>query len=162
MENKSLANQKVAVNVKPQYGAPKIISRDIPLQEITLRKYESPQNMNAKELAKKFLLSIGLLQPAESRDVIVYLFRILLSARKSKQLVPLEKFIELLKNRPGGSAPNIRRQLRRLKDMKLVERLSNGYRITDSISNTTENFIIPFIVNQSIERLKEYAKGLDS
>ena len=141
----------------------KLTSKDVPLQEITLRKYEVPANLAGEELAKKFLLSIGLIQPGESRDVLVYIFRILLSARKSKQLVPLEKFIELLKNNKGGSPPNIRRQLRRLKDMKLVERVIGAYRITefDSVSKIVENYIEPFVINQSVERLKEYARGLD-
>ena len=142
----------------------KITSKDIPLQEITLRRYETPQNLNTEELAKKFLLSVGLIQPGESRDVLVYIFRILLSARRNKQLVPLEKFLELLKGKPGGSPPNIRRQLRRLKDMKLAERLSGGYRITEfgSVSKIVDNYIEPFVINQSIERLKEYSKALDS
>lgn len=141
----------------------KKISKDIPLQEITLRKYEAPQGLAHEEIAKKFLLSVGLLQPGESRDILVYIFRILLSARRNKQLVPLEKFLELLKDKPGGSPPNIRRQLRRLKDMKLAERVGGAYRITEfgDISKIVDTFIEPFVINQSVERLKEYAKKLD-
>lgn len=156
------------MDIKPQYAEPKLpkklASKDIPLQEITLRRYESPQNLPIEELAKKFLLSVGLIQPGESRDVLVYIFRILLSARRNKQLVPIEKFLELLKNKPGGSPPNIRRQLRRLKDLKLIERLPSGYRITEfcSISKVIETYIEPFVINQSIDRLKEYAKMLDT
>ncbi|MGC8940884.1 MAG: hypothetical protein ACP5JY_02520 [Candidatus Nanoarchaeia archaeon] len=40
--------------------------KDLPLQEITLRKYEEPKGLSQRELAKKFLLSIGLLNPGES------------------------------------------------------------------------------------------------
>ncbi len=153
------------MNVKTQYEKPKrITSKDIPLQEITLRRYESPQNLTTDELAKKFLLSIGLIQPGESRDMLVYIFRILLLARRNKQLVPLEKFLELLKGKQGASAPNIRRQLRRLKDMKLAERVRGAYRITGfgAISKIIDNYIEPFVINQSVERLKEYTKALDS
>ena len=48
-----------------------IVSKDIPLAEITLRKYEKPYNSDRRELVKKLCLSIGLLQPGDSRDVMV-------------------------------------------------------------------------------------------
>ena len=49
----------------------KTISKDTPLAEITLRKYEKPYNMPRRDLIRKLCLSIGLLQPGDSRDVIV-------------------------------------------------------------------------------------------
>ncbi len=141
----------------------KKVLKETPLQEITLRKYESPQGLEKADLARKFLLSVGLLQPGESRDILVYIFRVLLVARQKKQAVSIEKFLELLRNRPGASAPNIRRQLRRLKEYKLAEKVDKGYRITEfgSISKVLEKFIIPFIIEGSVERLKEYAGALD-
>ena len=47
------------------------VSRDIPLAEITLRRYEKPYDLKDRELVKKVCLSLGLLQPGDSRDVIV-------------------------------------------------------------------------------------------
>ena len=47
------------------------VSRDIPLSEITLRRYERPYNMSRRELVRKLCLSVGLLQPGDSRDVVV-------------------------------------------------------------------------------------------
>ena len=44
------------------------VSKDIPLNEITLRRYEKP-NLQGRELVRKLCLSIGLLQPGDSRDV---------------------------------------------------------------------------------------------
>ena len=44
---------------------------EFPLAEITLRKYESPYELGRRELVKKICLSLGLLQPGDSRDVIV-------------------------------------------------------------------------------------------
>ena len=97
--------------------------KDLPLQEITLRKYEEPSTLNGRDLSKKFLLSIGLLNPGESRDVIVDIFELLLVVKKDKQFLQIENFLEKLKDRPGASAPNVRRQLRRLKELKLIEKL---------------------------------------
>lgn len=138
----------------------KLTSKDLPLQEITLRKYESPNNLSPAELAKKFLLSIGLIQPGESRDILVYIFQILLAAKRKRAQVSIEKFLEILKGRPGASPPNIRRQLRRLKEFKLVEKVDAGYKVSE-ISRVVDKFIVPFIVEGSVERLKEYAKDLD-
>ena len=53
-------------------------STDIPLAEITLRKYESPENLDKREAVRKLCLSIGLLQPGDSRDIIVDIFQVLL------------------------------------------------------------------------------------
>jgi len=137
--------------------------KDTPLQEITLRKYESPQNLDERELSKKFLLSVGLLQPGESRDIIVDIFLELLKARKEKKHLQIEHFIETLKEKPGASPPNVRRQLRRLKALKLVEKLSEGYRITEfgSLEPIVNDFIIQFVVNPSIKRVREFATNLD-
>jgi len=45
--------------------------RDIPLAEITLRRYEKPYDSSKRELVRKICLSLGLLQPGDSRDIIV-------------------------------------------------------------------------------------------
>jgi hypothetical protein len=137
--------------------------RDIPLQEITLRKYEQPYDSGDKECIRKFLLSLGLLQPGESRDIIVDIFEIFLNSRKKNTAVEVDFFVDELEGKPGASAPNIARQIKRLKDMKLVEKTHKGYRITEfgKLDNIVSNYIIPFVINQSAERLKEYAKELD-
>ena len=55
----------------------KKVSKDIPLAEITLRKYEKPGELSKRDLIKKLCLSVGLLQPGDSRDVIVDIFYVL-------------------------------------------------------------------------------------
>jgi hypothetical protein len=132
--------------------------KDIPLQEITLRKYEAPFNLEPKELIRRFLLSVGLLQPGESRDVIVNIFELLLQNRE-RGFEPSEILKELGDIR-GASAPNVRRQIRRLRDLKLVDKVQDGYKLCESIPAVIENFIEPFVVKQTLERLKEYSKLL--
>jgi len=132
--------------------------KDTPLREITLRKYEEPSNLSRRELTKKFLLSIGLLQPGESRDVIVDIL-----ARKNKEHLNIQQFCEKLSTKPGASKPNIRRQLRRLKELKLIEKTSEGYRVTEfgSLQPIIDEFVLHYIVNPAIERVKQYAEHLD-
>src|SRR3989338_5158478 len=50
------------------------ISKDTPLAELTLRKYEKPYTMSRRDLMRKICLSTGLLQPGDSRDSIVDIF----------------------------------------------------------------------------------------
>src|SRR3989344_8687031 len=96
----------------------KLVSRDTPLAEITLRRYEKPNAENKRDLIKKLCLSIGLLQPGDSRDIIVDIFHVLLDA---KQELDSEKIQELVidyrkKKKLALHAiaqSNIRRQLRR-------------------------------------------------
>lgn len=138
--------------------------KDLPLQEITLRKYEEPSSLNGRELSKKFLLSIGLLNPGESRDIVVDIFELLLESKKGKKILQIDAFLEKLKDKSGASAPNIRRQLRRLKELKLIEKLPEGYRITEfgEIKPIISNYVAEFLVSPALERVKQYAEALDS
>lgn len=137
--------------------------RDIPLQEITLRKYEQPYGLEEKELVRKFLLSLGLLQPGESRDIIVDIFHLFLKARKRNKTLDVEDIVTELEGKTGASAPNVSRQIKRLRDLKIIEKNHDGYRITEfgKIDNIVSNYLVPFVINQSAERLREYAKELD-
>ncbi len=133
--------------------------KDLPLQEITLRKYESPQNMVTEELPRKFLLSVGLLQPGESRDIIVKIFELL--RKNAKRSYEVHEIFKELKGEKGVSPPNIRRQLRRMRELKLVEKTYEGYKICESFYAVTANYLEPFVIRQATERLKEYAEKLD-
>ena len=52
---------------------PKTISKDLPLSEITLRRYEKPYATNKRELTRKLCLSLGLLQPGDSISLYDYM-----------------------------------------------------------------------------------------
>ena len=54
------------------------VSIDTPLAEITFRKYELPTGQTKREAVRKLCLSLGLLQPGDSRDVIVDVFEVVL------------------------------------------------------------------------------------
>jgi hypothetical protein len=138
--------------------------KDLPLQEVTLRKYESPHGVAGRDLVKKFLLSVGLMNPGESRDIIVDITHSLLLAKKEKKILDVPDFMESLKGKAGASAPNVRRQLRRLRELKFVEKLPAGYRITEfgALKTVIDNYVYEFLVKPSIERFKEYAEKLDS
>jgi len=148
---------------KLKFMVEKKVLRDLPLQEITLRKYEFPnEQVDHRELVKKFLLSVGLINPGESRDIIIDLFLTLLRARAERKTLSVEELKKSL-NRHGASAPNIRRQLRRLRALKLVEKTPKGYRITEfgPVSPIIENYLIQFVIRPTITRIKEYAAKID-
>ena len=146
------------------------VAKDVPLLELTLRRYEKPYDMPKRELIKKLCLSIGLLQPGDSRDVIVDVLNVLLDSKPKKKLLDskqIEKEVILLRKKNKlplkGIAPsNIRRQLKRLKDIYLVENVNNQYRITEFneleeiFNERIENFMLPNILN----RVKDYFKAI--
>ena len=146
------------------------ISRDTPLAEITLRRYEKP-TMNDRELVRKFCLSVGLLQPGDSRDVVVDVFHVLLKAKQNRE----ELHSEEIKNNvmsprekcgnadAGHRFSNIRRQLKRLKDLHLIETNANLYRITEfnSLSEIFEEKIESFILTSVVSRVKDYLQKMD-
>ena len=149
----------------------KTISKEIPLAEITLRRYEKPANLSERELVRKLCLSIGLLQPGDSRDVVVDVLNVLIKAKKQQNNLTSDEICSLViedrKNLKlpmlGIASSNIRRQLKRLKDILLIEKRLNAYRITEH-NNLNEIFEekIEKILLQSINsRVKEYLKRID-
>ena len=149
----------------------KTISKDIPLAEITLRRYEKPANLSARELIRKICLSIGLLQPGDSRDIIVDVFHVLIQAKREKQSLTSDEICakviderkKLKLQMLGIASSNIRRQVKRLKDSLLVEKRLNAYRITEHshlveiFEEKIEKFLLPSINS----RIKEYLKKLE-
>lgn len=144
----------------------KTISKDTPLAELTIRRYEKPYATSRRELIRKICLSIGLLQPGDSRDIIVDILQVLLNAKKSKKLMGSEdirdKVIKLRKVAKlplkGIASSNVRRQLKRLRDLFLVEKVKNDYRITEfeDLNIIFEKKIKDFYLKSILERVNEY------
>jgi len=141
----------------------KTVLRDTPLAEITLRKYEKPYDMKRRELFKRIMLSVGLLQPGDSRDVIVDVFQSIFDSKEG--LLPKEVEDEVIKNREKHKLPmlgitpsNVRRQIRRCKEMFMIERFQGRYRVTENLtlSEVFEEKIERFYLNSIISRVKEY------
>ena len=149
----------------------KTISKDIPLGELTLRRYERPANLNERDLIRKICLSLGLLQPGDSRDVVVDIYNVMLNASKSKKMLSSEEVreevVKLRKKHKlamkGIAESNIRRQLKRLRYLFLVEKVQNNYRVTEwekpsvLFNEKIEKFHLENIKN----RIKEHFDALD-
>ena len=145
--------------------------KDTPLGEINLRRYEKPYDLKKRELVKKLCLSVGLLQPGDSRDVVVDVLLVLLQARKGNNALSSEevkKAVEKLREKEklamlGITSSNVRRQLRRIRELFIAEKVKNKYRIKefgsveDAITENVEKFLVPNIMN----RIKEYANAVD-
>lgn len=146
------------------------ISRDTPLAEITLRRYEKP-TVSDRELVRKFCLSVGLLQPGDSRDVVVDVFHVLLKARQNREELHSEEIknnvMALRKSAGlpmlGIASSNVRRQLKRLKDLHLIETNANLYRITEfnHLSEIFEEKVENFLLTSVVSRVKDYLQKID-
>ena len=142
-----------------------------PLSEIVLRRYEKPKNLKERDLVKKICLSMGLLQPGDSRDVVVDILHVLLKAKKQRKLLTvsdIEKKVvqgRKLHKAPllGIASSNIRRQLKRIRNLLIIEKLKSRYRINEFssleeiFSQTIENFVLQNIM----QRIKEYLQEAD-
>jgi len=148
----------------------KTISKDVALSEICLRRYEQPYNMPRRDLIRKLCLSVGLLQPGDSRDVIVDILQVLLNVKSKKKLMSSEdikKEVIILRKKAklplkGIAGSNIRRQLKRLRDIFIVEKVKNDYRITefDDLSNIFEEKIEKYYLQSILKRVKEYFEAV--
>ena len=145
--------------------------KDIPLSEITLRKYEKPNGLEKRELIRKICLSLGLLQLGDSRDVIVDILMVLVEANSNKERLGSEEIgmrVEEVRKKysletKGLAESNIRRQLKRLRDAMFVDKVENKYYLTEylSLKEIFENNIERFVIPQIVERVKEYLGELD-
>ena len=145
--------------------------REEPLHEITLRKYEKPYNAGKRELVKKVCLSLGLLQPGDSRDIMVDVLLVLDNARADKLEMTSFDIIDKIKvlrkehslDEKGLAESNIRRQLKRLRDLMLVDKKNNLYRLSEfeSISTLFKKNVEGFLIPQTIERVHEYLNHLE-
>lgn len=149
----------------------KTISKDIPLTEITLRRYEKPANLSERELVRKICMSIGLLQPGDSRDIVVDVLNVLIKAKKGQKQLTSDEICNLvIEERKrlkmpmlGIASSNIRRQLKRLKDLLLVEKRLNAYRISEfsSLNEIFEERIEKILLQSISSRVREYLKKID-
>ena len=147
------------------------ISKDTPLSEITLRRYEKPSNLEGRQLIRKLCLSLGILQPGDSRDIIVDILQILIESSKQKKMLSAEtiekQVLELRKKQHlsnlGTASSNIRRQLKRLREIFLAEKIKNEYRITEfySLTELLEEKIMKYLVASINERIYEYCELID-
>jgi len=146
------------------------VSTETPVFEITLRKYEKPESVSGRDLVKKICLSLGLLQPGDSRDVIVDILYVLLK-RRPKGFTSQELEKEVIKFREqnklallGIASSNIRRQLRRLRALFIVEKTLKRYRITegDALVAIFSERIKSFLLPSTLSRVEEYLTAADA
>lgn len=144
--------------------------KDIPLGEITLRRYEKPYDANQRELVRKICLGLGMLQPGDSRDIMVDIVLVLEEARKDKRWMSSFEIRDRVEQKrkehsleiKGLAESNIRRQLKRLRDTLFVDKQENKYRISEfaPLSEIFESKIERFLIPQMTERIKEYLAKL--
>lgn len=118
------------------------ISKDRPLAEITLRKYEKPSQMERRELVRKICLSLGLLQPGDSRDVVVDVMQAFLDVKTPQSAE--EIVVWVASNREskglamqGIAGSNIRRQIKRIKDLMIIEKTGTKYSLAEGMDLRT-------------------------
>jgi len=144
------------------------ISVDTPLAELTLRKYEKPADISRRDLVRKLCLSLGLLQPGDSRDVVVDVLQVMLETETELTSTEVEHRVVEKRKSSGlellGIAPsNIRRQLLRLRDLFIVEKVKNNYRIRErtTLRSIFEENIEKYYLASIIGRVKEYVDEVD-
>jgi len=137
---------------------------DLPVLEINLCKFEKPSG-SFNELIRKFCISIGLLQPGDSRDIIVDLLSLFVKASKVNRFLPIEQIYKFILDtgKPGVSQSNIRRHLLRLKELEFIEKTPKGYRLREWLSlKELFNELVKYKIEPTINRILEYALLIDN
>ena len=132
-----------------------------------MRKYEKPLS-SGRDLVRKICLSLGLLQPGDSRDVVVDVLHVMLIKKGPLTSKEVEEFVIENRKEYGvallGIAPsNIRRQLLRCRELFLIEKVKATYRITENalFSEIFSEKLESYYLNSIISRVKEYMSRVD-
>lgn len=140
---------------------------DAPLSEITLRKYEHTGGLEGRTLIRKICLSIGLLNPGDSRDVIVDILNFLMT-KKQLTIEEIKKEIEISRGTKknslqGTSQSNIRTQLRKLKSIGLIEKNQGKYRIKEglTISEAFKKHVREELIKNIMQRVEQHLEEAD-
>jgi hypothetical protein len=139
------------------------------LSELTLRKYEKPsKDITTREIIRRICCSIGLLQPDDSRDIIVDIFQSIIEAKrpiKTKEIIGQVKINRSKNNLVlyGLTYPNVCRQLRRLKQLHLIDVKADKYRLNenDSLRNIFNQKIMNYHLISIKKRINEYINLLE-
>jgi DNA-binding transcriptional ArsR family regulator len=137
--------------------------KEIPVAEITLRKFEKPYG-SKEDILRRFCISLGLLQPGDSRDVVIEILKLFLEAKKRRKFLSPERIYELIQERRerGATQANLRRHITRLKRIGLVEKTRQGYRLREWLS--LEELVLgvkKLLIEPTFERILEYAKEVE-
>lgn len=142
----------------------KTVFKDLPVLDLSLRKFEKPSGAR-EDLVRKFCISLGLLQPGDSRDFVVNLFDLFLRACAVKHYLTSDEvysFAEKL-DRRGNAPSNVRRNLLRLKNLGLIEKRPQGYRIREWLSlHDLFEQVKSFLVTPTLDRISEYCVAIDN
>jgi hypothetical protein len=134
-----------------------------PLAEITLRKYEKPYALQGRELVKKLCFSIGLLQPGDSRDVIVDILHVLITTQNALTSKQVETKVIENRNthklpRIGITSANIRRQIKRLRNLYIIDKSRTSYHVAENatLREIFEEKVESYLLRTILDRVKEY------
>lgn len=132
---------------------------DLPLAEITLRKFERPENIDKKTLIRRFCISLGLINPGDNRTGVVEVFQTIFD---SNEPLDAEQVFELLEKKLALSG--IRRHLRRLEERKLLDHKKTKYSIAESgnLVYSMKYALKEHIIDDIFNRLLEYAEALQN
>src|SRR5210317_1974290 len=139
-----------------------------PFDEIILRLYPSPSNFKGRDLVKKACLSCGLLNPGDSRDVIVDVLTVLAFAKKNKEwltsIVIGDRVSEMRLSEnlslDGTAGSDIRRILKVLRDYGFVVKEKARYQTSGNLVQAFQE-VLDKRVNKIIERNKMFFKALN-
>lgn len=144
------------------------VTHETPLSEMTLRRYEKPINQTPRELVRKICLSVGLLQPGDSRDIIVDIFLTLLQHKDGLTSKEVEEEVIAFRQEHKfplkGIAPsNIRRQLKRLREVFMIEKKGTRYIVTsgEPMDEIFTERILKYYLDAITSRIREYCKTVE-
>ncbi|MBE5729585.1 hypothetical protein IHI26_00230 [Candidatus Parvarchaeota archaeon] len=138
--------------------------KDKPLYRLVLSEFEKPSGDYFSNL-RRFCISLGLVNPGESRIGIVYILDILLKARKDKPngLSSYDIIKKLYSNNVKIVYANILRDLRKLIATGIVEKIDSNYRIKENMDlpEILDKFVKPYIIDRVLKKVGDYASAIE-
>ncbi|MFH0961378.1 MAG: hypothetical protein V1820_01705 [archaeon] len=132
---------------------------DLPISEITIRKFERPENIDKKVLIRRFCISLGLINSGDNRAGCVDVFEVIFN---SKEPLSAEEVFESLGKKLALSG--IRRHLRRLERIRILEHRNSKYQIAEgrNLSYCLKYVVKDYLIEDIFNRISEYGEKLQN
>lgn len=143
----------------------KKLFKDKPLSKISLSEFEKPGSDYFTNL-RRFCISLGLVNPGESRVAIIYILDLLLKLRlKEKDGADSYAIMKYLYSKNIKIVyANVLRDLRKLVSLGIVEKVDRKYRIKENMKLTEiiDEFIKPYLIDRILKKIYLYAESIDN
>ncbi|RME79172.1 MAG: hypothetical protein D6769_03195 [Methanobacteriota archaeon] len=135
--------------------------------EITLRELSLPSEikLSKKNLIKWLALSLGLINPGESRNGVLAVLQVMAENVNVGTPLSVDEIVRRVNKVQEMSEKNVYYHLKKLKELDIISKVGNGYVVGDGVEQNLDAILIGAYkkrISRILENVEEAARVLQS